>query len=91
MRPVYQAEHVIDAYLIRGRLQAEGIPAYVQGEYLTGALGELPASGLLAVCVRERDIDTALALLAQWQPGVEASSDQAAALDTTSATVGWLA
>lgn len=67
MRAVYQAEHLIDAHLVRGRLQAEGVEAHVLGEWLTGALGELPAGGLLAVCVAERDVERALCLLARWR------------------------
>lgn len=67
MQVVYQAEHLIDAHLVRGRLQSEGIPAHVRGEWLTGALGELPAHGLLAVCVADVDVDAALALLAEWR------------------------
>ena len=41
MHTVYEAEHLIDAHLIRGRLEAEGIEAWVLGEWLTGAMGEL--------------------------------------------------
>ncbi|MCK7592854.1 DUF2007 domain-containing protein [Pseudomarimonas salicorniae] len=67
MQVVYQAEHLIDAHLVRGRLQSEGIDAHVRGEWLTGALGELPLQGLLGVCVAERDVEAALALLATWQ------------------------
>lgn len=51
MRTVYQAENVVDAHLVKGALEAAGIPAHVAGEYLTGALGELPVQGLVAVMV----------------------------------------
>ena len=53
MRIVYRAENVIDAHLVKGALEAAGIPAHVAGEYLTGAMGELPALGLVAVMVPE--------------------------------------
>jgi hypothetical protein len=75
MRLVYQAEHLIDAHLVRGRLQSEGIDAHVQGEWLTGALGELPLHGLLGVCVAERDVDAALHLLADWRERDHAALD----------------
>lgn len=67
MRVVYQAEHLIDAHLVRGRLQAEGIRAHVLGEWLTGGLGELPVQGLLAVGVDDADAAAALALLETWR------------------------
>lgn len=67
MLAVYEADHLIDAHLVRGRLQAEGIAAFVQGEWLTGALGELPLGGLLRVCVDEADAERACALLDAWQ------------------------
>ena len=59
MRIVYQAENILDAHLVRGALEHQGVRAYVAGEYLTGAIGQLPACGLVAVMVDERDIDVA--------------------------------
>ena len=51
MRCVYQAENSIDAHLVRGVLEQHGIPAYVFGDYLSGAAGELPVCGLVEVHV----------------------------------------
>ncbi len=67
MRVVYEAENLIDAHLVRGRLESEGIAAFVRGEFLTGALGELPVSGLVAVCVSEPAEARARELIAQWR------------------------
>ncbi|MFA5683489.1 MAG: DUF2007 domain-containing protein [Lysobacteraceae bacterium] len=67
MRVVYEAENLFDAHLVRGRLQCEGVAAHVRGEYLTGAMGELPVSGLVAVCVIDEDAPRALALLERWR------------------------
>ncbi len=67
MRPVYQAENLFDAHLVRGRLASEGVEAVVTGEYLAGAMGELPLAGLLAVWVEDDDLNAALELLAAWQ------------------------
>lgn len=53
MRIVYHAEHLIDAHLVKGLLEGEGIPAFVPGEYLVGGMGELPVLGLVAVAVPE--------------------------------------
>jgi hypothetical protein len=51
MRVVYEAGHVIDAHLVRHALERAGIPAFVRGEALLGALGEVGVYGLVAVCV----------------------------------------
>lgn len=86
MRVVYEAENLFDAHLVRGRLGSEGIPAHVRGEFLAGAMGELPMSGLMAVCVADEDVEQALALLAQWreepvdvEPELDAGDDADAA------------
>ena len=67
MRAVYQAENLFDAHLVRGRLASEGVDAVVTGEFLAGAMGELPVAGLLAVWVADDDLNAALELLAAWQ------------------------
>jgi len=53
MRVVYEAEHVIDAHLVRHALENAGIPVFVRGEALLGGLGELGVFGLVQVCVPE--------------------------------------
>lgn len=53
MRVVYDAANLIDAHLVRHALEDAGIPAFVRGEALLGGIGELPACGLVAVCVPE--------------------------------------
>lgn len=53
MRTIYRAENLIDAHLVRGALEQAGIAAFVTGEYLTGAAGQLPAFGLVEVRVAE--------------------------------------
>ncbi|HSD16936.1 MAG TPA: DUF2007 domain-containing protein [Thermomonas sp.] len=76
MRTVYEAANLIDAHLVRQALEAEGIPAFVRGEALTGGMGDLGVFGLLAVMVpgaawaQARGLVEALALGA---PDVEAA------------------
>jgi hypothetical protein len=60
MKAIYQAENIIDAYLMRDAMEDAGIPAYVSGAYLTGAIGELAASGLVSVMVANDAEDAAL-------------------------------
>jgi hypothetical protein len=52
---VYQAENIIDANLVKNALEHEGITAFVSGQYLTGAVGELPPIALVNVMVSEID------------------------------------
>jgi len=68
MRSVYEAANLIDAHLVRQALEAEGIPAFVRGEALTGGIGELGVFGLVGVMVPDaawpqaREVVTALRL-----------------------------
>ena len=55
MKIVYQAENIIDAHLVKNALDHAGIAAFVSGQYLTGAAGELPPLALVNVMVAEID------------------------------------
>ncbi len=67
MQVAYEAENLIDAHLIKGLLAQEGIDAFVRGEYLSGAIGELPAVGLVAVMVADEDLAAAREVIADWR------------------------
>ena len=62
MKIVYRAENIIDANLVKNALEHEGIPAFVSGQYLTGAAGELPPMALVNVMVAEVDWPRARAI-----------------------------
>lgn len=51
MRTVYEAANIIDAHLVRHALEGIGIPVFLAGEALAGAMGELPLFGLVRVQV----------------------------------------
>lgn len=70
MKAVYQGAHGVDAHMIKGVLEGAGIPAQVRGEYLQGALGEIPAGGMVAVWVAEADAARARALVLDWERSV---------------------
>jgi len=65
MRAIYDAENVVDAHLVKHALEDAGIPAFIRGEYLTGALGELPMHGLVQVCVPDAAWEDAQACLSR--------------------------
>ena len=53
------AQSLIDAHLVRDALEQGGVPAFVSGEYLTGAMGELPVMGLVSVMVPDAGVEAA--------------------------------
>lgn len=63
MRIAYRAETLIDAHLVKDALEREEIPAFIAGEYLTGAVGQLPARDFLAVMVPESTLAAAEAVV----------------------------
>ena len=77
MRAVYQAENILDAHLVRGALEAQGLRAFVTGEFLTGAAGQLPAAGLVAVLVADQDFVAAAGIVSD----IEAARAEADPLD----------
>lgn len=62
MKIIYRAENIIDANLVKNALALDGIDAFISGEYLTGAIGELPAWNLVAVMVGDDDVEPATAI-----------------------------
>lgn len=67
MQIVYRAANLADAHLLRQLMEAEGIPAFVQGEYLQGAVGELPANTEVLVRVPDEHVDAARAIVDDWE------------------------
>jgi len=59
MHTVYRAENLFDAHLVKDALERQQIPAFIAGEYLTGAVGQLPARDLVAVMVADAQIAAA--------------------------------
>jgi len=81
MQRIYEPENLLEAELLLGMLASEGIVAHVQGRDLVGAVGELPACGLLALVVADEDAERARLLIgaynaAQPVPGDEPASFQ---------------
>ncbi len=78
MKVVYEAEHLVDAHLIAGLLRAEGIDSFIKGEYLLGAIGELPVANLVAVCVSEEAWPRARAMVEEHERWREEEAREAA-------------
>ena len=65
MHIVYRAENLFDAHLVKDALEADGIPAFIAGEYLTGAVGQLPAMDYMAVMVPESSLAIANGIVSE--------------------------
>ena len=66
MKLAYDASSNIEAHLVMHQLQQAGIDAVIEGEYLQGAVGELPAAGNVRVMVPETDFEAAKQVIADW-------------------------
>lgn len=69
MIPIYDAANAFDAQLVHDLLQGAGLPAHVSGTDLAGAVGELPAEGLVQVWVHEDHALAARQLIRDWLDG----------------------
>lgn len=67
MQIAYRAANLADAHLLRQLMEAEGIPAFVQGEFLQGAVGELPANTEVFVRVPDEHVAAARAVVEDWE------------------------
>ena len=67
MTKVYSAQNAVDAHIIKGLLEQQGISARVNGEYLQGGIGELPPMGLITVSVAEENYEQALKLVLEYE------------------------
>jgi hypothetical protein len=66
MKTLYQASNLVEAHMIVDLLRQEGLSGRVDGEYLQGGIGELPAAGLIRVVVEEQDYTAAKAIVERW-------------------------
>jgi len=67
MKSVFEASNAVEAHMVMHLLRQQGVAGRVEGEYLTGALGELPAAGLVRVVVEPADYDAARAIVAAFE------------------------
>ena len=67
MQKVYSAQNPIDAHIVKGLLEQQGVVARVNGEYLQGGIGELPLVDLITVTVADEDLDAALRIIQEYE------------------------
>jgi hypothetical protein len=66
MRKVYSAQNSMEAHIVRGLLEQQGIAARVNGEYLQGGIGELPLIDLVTVSVADEDYSRAVEVIREF-------------------------
>lgn len=64
---IYDAANGVEAHMILHLLQQSGIKGQVDGEYLQGAMGGLPATGNVRVTVMPQDVEEAKKIIAEWE------------------------
>jgi hypothetical protein len=81
MRIAYRAENLIDAHLVKDALERAEIPAFISGEYLTGAVGQLPAMDYVAVMVAEDNLAAAEGVVREVQSQLAEAREVLASMD----------
>lgn len=68
MKTIYRAGDILEAHIVAGMLNAEGIEAEVAGFYQQGAVGELaPQDFARVMLVDERDTERAERVIADYE------------------------
>jgi hypothetical protein len=87
MRTLYQAASAIEAHMLVDLLKQQGLSAEIHGEHLQGAIGELPAAGLVRLVVDDPDYAAARAVIDHWESAQPADTMRPAT--PTSSAPGW--
>lgn len=67
MQPVYEADDILDAHIVKGYLEQHGLTVHVSGYYLQGGIGQLPVSGLVRLWVEDGESQQARRLLEAYR------------------------
>ena len=67
MKKIHDPVDLIEAQMLISMLHSEGITAHLQGAHLLGAIGELPAFGLLGLMVNDEHASRARELVVSYQ------------------------
>lgn len=66
MKCVYEASDVLEAHVIQGLLEQHRISSFIEGEYLLGAVGELPPNRLVRIFVNDDDLTAGISLMRDY-------------------------
>ena len=85
MKTLYEPSNALEAQMLHDFLQQEGITTRIDGAYLQGGVGELPASGLVRLVVEDDDYEQARTIIKRWEATEIPTSTPAAAKPPTKA------
>lgn len=71
LKTVFRANDIVEAHIVAGMLQSQGIKTFVGGHYLQGAVGDLAVQGFADVQVLEDDVDLAKSLITEYEASAE--------------------
>ncbi len=66
MRLLYEASNTLEGYMVLNLLEQAGLSARIDGEYLQGGIGELPAMGIVRVMIDEKDYAEGKEIIQEW-------------------------
>ncbi|WP_284618922.1 putative signal transducing protein [Aquabacterium humicola] len=67
MKTVYEAANAIEAHMLQDLLRQQGIFTRLDGEFLGGAIGELPAGRLVRLVAEDEQVAAARAAIERWE------------------------
>ena len=67
MKTLYEASSSVEGHMLQDLLRQEGVSARLDGAFLQGAMGGLPASGLVRLVVDEADYENGRAIIERWE------------------------
>ncbi len=76
MKKIYEAGNGVEAHMVLHMLEQQGIQGRIDGEYLAGGVGDLPAMGMVRVMVEESDAGRAREIIRDWERQQPAAVDR---------------
>ncbi|MDN7142286.1 DUF2007 domain-containing protein [Pseudomonas sp. JQ170] len=76
MQRIYEPESLLEAQMLMGMLDSEGIAVHLVGRDLIGAMGDLPMQGLLGLAVADEQADYARQLIAAYNAAQPLAGDE---------------
>ncbi|NDP47752.1 MAG: DUF2007 domain-containing protein [Sulfuriferula multivorans] len=67
MKTPYEPSNALEAKMLHDLLLQEGISTRIDGAYLQGGVGELPASGLVRLVVDEHNYERGRDVIKRWE------------------------
>jgi hypothetical protein len=67
MKTLYEASNAVEGHMLQDLLRQEGISARLDGAFLQGAMGGLPATGLVRLVVDDADYEKGRAIVERWE------------------------